>query len=86
MNIALVHDWVVDLGGGEKCLQIFHELYPEAPLYTLVYKPASVQSLGFFGGAGAGFHASEAPAHTSKLPEISAALSLCCRTIGFIGI
>lgn len=50
MKMALVHDWVVDLGGGEKCLQIFHELFPEAPLFTLVYKPASVQSLGFSEG------------------------------------
>ena len=37
MNLALVHDWVVTLGGSEKCLQAFHEIWPEAPLYTLVY-------------------------------------------------
>lgn len=47
MKTALVHDWVVNLGGGEKCLEIFHKLYPDAPLYTLVYDLDSVQSLGF---------------------------------------
>ena len=47
MNLALVHDWVVTLGGSEKCLQAFHELWPEAPLYTLVYKQDSACQLGF---------------------------------------
>ena len=47
MNIALVHDWVVTLGGSEKCLQAFHELWPEAPLHTLVYDQESICKLGF---------------------------------------
>ncbi len=47
MNLALVHDWIVTLGGSEKCLQAFHELWPEAPLYTLVYKQESACKLGF---------------------------------------
>ena len=47
MKIALVHDWVVTNGGAEKCLEIFHELYPHAHLYTLLYKAETVKALGF---------------------------------------
>ena len=47
MDLALVHDWVVTLGGSEKCLQVFHELWPEALLYTLVYNQESTCQLGF---------------------------------------
>ncbi len=47
MKTALVHDWLVTIGGSEKCLEIFHGLFPEAPLYTLVYNPESAQGLGF---------------------------------------
>lgn len=47
MKIALVHDWVVTLGGSERCLEVFHELWPQAPLYTLVYKEESIRRLGF---------------------------------------
>jgi glycosyltransferase involved in cell wall biosynthesis len=47
MKTALVHDWVIELGGAEKCLQSFHELYPQAPLYTLLYRELSLQALGF---------------------------------------
>ena len=47
MKIALIHDWVIELGGAEKCLQLFQQLYPQAPLYTLLYKDASLNALGF---------------------------------------
>lgn len=47
MKIALIHDWVIELGGAEKCLQLFQQLYPRAPLYTLLYKDASLNALGF---------------------------------------
>lgn len=47
MKISLVHDWVVTIGGAEKCLEVFHELYPDAPLYTLVYDKTSLDKLGF---------------------------------------
>lgn len=47
MRIALVHDWIVSKGGAEKCLEIFHQLYPHAHLYTLLYKPETVKDLGF---------------------------------------
>ncbi len=36
-KVALVHDWLVGQGGGEQVLKCFHEIYPDAPIYTLVY-------------------------------------------------
>lgn len=40
MKVALVHDWLVTAGGAEKVLWQLHLLFPEAPIYTLVYDPA----------------------------------------------
>jgi glycosyltransferase involved in cell wall biosynthesis len=37
MKIALVYDRVNKFGGAERVLQAFHELYPDAPLFTAVY-------------------------------------------------
>ena len=37
MRIALVHDYLVQNGGAEKVLEAFCELFPEAPIHTLVY-------------------------------------------------
>lgn len=37
MKVALVHDWLTGMRGGEKCLEILCELYPEADLFTLLY-------------------------------------------------
>lgn len=36
-KIALVHDWLTGLGGAEKVLKVFTEMFPEAPVYTLFY-------------------------------------------------
>ena len=41
-RVALVHDWLTGMRGGERCLEVFCELYPEAPLYTLLWVPGSV--------------------------------------------
>lgn len=37
MKIALAHDSITQMGGAERVLQMLHEIYPEAPLFTLVY-------------------------------------------------
>ena len=42
MKVALVHDWLTGMRGGERCLEVFCELFPEAPIYTLVYARGSV--------------------------------------------
>lgn len=42
MRVALVHDWLVAMRGGERCLEALCELYPEADLYTLFFEPQAV--------------------------------------------
>ena len=37
-KVALVHDWLNGMRGGEKCLEVFCELFPQADLYTLFYE------------------------------------------------
>ena len=37
MRIALVHEFLTQLGGAERVLSAIHEIFPEAPVYTLVY-------------------------------------------------
>jgi len=37
MRIALVHDYLVQCGGAERVLECFTELFPHAPIYTIVY-------------------------------------------------
>ncbi len=38
MNVALVHDYLMQgLRGAERVLAAIHELYPQAPVYTLLY-------------------------------------------------
>jgi glycosyltransferase involved in cell wall biosynthesis len=41
-RVALVHDWLTGMRGGERCLEVACELFPEAPLYTLLHVPGSV--------------------------------------------
>jgi glycosyltransferase involved in cell wall biosynthesis len=43
MKIALAHDFLTVYGGAERVLKAFHELYPEAPIYTAVADPELVQ-------------------------------------------
>ena len=42
LRVALVHDWLTGMRGGEKVLEVFCELFPDAPIYTLVHIPGSV--------------------------------------------
>jgi len=44
MKVALVHDWLTGMRGGERCLELFCELFPEADLFTLLHRPGSVSS------------------------------------------
>lgn len=39
MRIALVHDYLIQYGGAERVLEEFLEMYPKAPLFTLLYNP-----------------------------------------------
>ena len=37
LKVALVHDFLVNWGGAEKVLETLCEMFPEAPIYTLLY-------------------------------------------------
>lgn len=37
MKIALVHDYLIRMGGAEKVLLSLHKIFPQAPIYTLFY-------------------------------------------------
>lgn len=39
-RVALVHDWLTGMRGGEKVLEALAESFPDAPIYTLVHFPA----------------------------------------------
>jgi glycosyltransferase involved in cell wall biosynthesis len=43
-RIALVHDWLTGMRGGEKCLELLCEAWPEAKLHTLIHRRGSVSS------------------------------------------
>ena len=45
MRVALVHDWLTGMRGGEKVLEALLALFPHAELYTLVHKRGSVSRL-----------------------------------------
>lgn len=38
IKVALVCDWLTELGGAEKVLLAFHEIYEDAPIYTSQYR------------------------------------------------
>ncbi|MFH1598097.1 MAG: glycosyltransferase [Patescibacteria group bacterium] len=46
MKVALLHDHLNQIGGAEKVLMAFHELFPSAPVFTLVYDAKKTE--GFF--------------------------------------
>lgn len=37
MKVALVHDYLVQYGGAERVLEAFTEIFPKAPIFTMVY-------------------------------------------------
>ena len=39
MKVAIVHDYLVQRGGAERVVEVFHEMFPAAPIYTSVYNP-----------------------------------------------
>jgi glycosyltransferase involved in cell wall biosynthesis len=43
-RVAIVHDWLTGMRGGEKVLEAICELYPDAPVFTLVRVPGSVST------------------------------------------
>ncbi|MFV1975891.1 MAG: glycosyltransferase [Candidatus Scalindua sp.] len=44
MKVALVHDWLTGMRGGEKVLEVFCELFPDAHLYTLLHNKGGLSN------------------------------------------
>jgi glycosyltransferase involved in cell wall biosynthesis len=42
MRVALAHDWLTGMRGGEKVLEAFCEMYPDADIFTLLHVRGSV--------------------------------------------
>ncbi len=42
MRVALVHDWLTGMRGGERVLLSLARLFPEAPIFTLLHVPGAV--------------------------------------------
>ena len=45
MKVAIVHYWLVKMRGGENVLEALCELYPEADIYTHVYRPENISDV-----------------------------------------
>jgi len=51
MKVALVHDFLTQYGGAEKVLLALHEIWPEAPVFTLFYDKKKLgDKFSAFGG------------------------------------
>lgn len=45
MKTAIVHDWLTGMRGGEKVLEVFCEIFPDADIFTLMHIPGSVSKV-----------------------------------------
>ena len=63
-RVAILHDWIVGLGGGERCLIRFHRLFPEAPIFTLICDRARIPA-----------ELADADVRVSRLQRVPGALS-----------
>jgi glycosyltransferase involved in cell wall biosynthesis len=43
-KVALVHDWLTNMGGAEPLVLEIHKLFPNAPIYTSVYDAEKMQA------------------------------------------
>jgi glycosyltransferase involved in cell wall biosynthesis len=42
VKLAIVCSWLNQYGGAERVLEVLHEMYPEAPIYTSIYRPEAL--------------------------------------------
>ena len=45
MKVALIHDWLTGMRGGERALLAFCEMFPDADLFTLVQVPGATDPI-----------------------------------------
>ena len=43
-RVAIVHDYLNQFGGAERVLEVLHDLYPDAPVYTSMYWPEKMSA------------------------------------------
>jgi len=43
LKIALVHDFLIQYGGAERVLEVMCEMFPDAPIYTLLHDPEKMR-------------------------------------------
>lgn len=43
LKVAIVHDYLIQMGGAEKVLEVLVEMFPKAPVYTIAYDPKKVK-------------------------------------------
>lgn len=65
MKLAIVHDWLTGMRGGEKALEVVCERFPEAELFTLLHVPGAVSPV-----------IERRPIHTSFVQRLPAARRL----------
>jgi glycosyltransferase involved in cell wall biosynthesis len=41
LRVALIHDWLTGMRGGEKCLEVLCQAFPDAQLFTLMHRRGS---------------------------------------------
>ncbi|KJR46149.1 Glycosyltransferase [Desulfosporosinus sp. I2] len=41
-KIAIVHEWLTNMGGSEQVVSVLLELFPDAPVYTSLFEPANL--------------------------------------------
>ncbi len=46
MKVALAHDYLREYGGAERVLEALHEIFPEAPVFTVFYNPKGLGENG----------------------------------------
>lgn len=42
LKVALIHDWLTGMRGGENVLEVLCEIFPQADIFTLLHNPGSV--------------------------------------------
>jgi len=80
MKVAVVHDWIVNIGGAEKVLKAILEVFPDADVYTLVYLKNTVKKLGIEGKVYSSF-INGLPLAKRKILILFTFDASCCRAI-----
>lgn len=44
MKVALVHDWLTNMGGAERVVINFKQIYRDSPIYTTIYNPDNLDA------------------------------------------